>query len=162
MVPLMPFSSLTRSQNFVTEEWNTYFGDGKVAQAAGVEGGWKGILYANLAIINPTAAFNFFNQQNFDPSWLDGGASRTWYLAFAAGMFQATMTSCSTTDISHRSRRSTLSGGREGEEVWPIRAIDSRPAIGNYLVAGTRLALGELSKRGQGEIISQGTSCGAR
>jgi endo-1,3(4)-beta-glucanase len=111
MVPLMPFSPLTRSQNFVTEEWNTYFSDGKVAQAAEVQGGWKGILYANLAIINPRAAFNFFNQQDFDPSWLDGGASRTWYLAFAAGMFQATMTTCSITDIFHRSGRSTLSGG---------------------------------------------------
>ena len=87
MVPLMPFSTLSRNENFVTEEWNTYFSDGMVAQASSVQGGWKGILYANLAIINPTAAFNFFNQENFDPSWLDGGASRTWYLAFAAGMF---------------------------------------------------------------------------
>ncbi len=87
MIPLMPFSTLCRSQNFVAEEWNTYFGDGQVAQARSVQGGWKGVLYANLAIINPTAAFNFFNQQNFDASWLDGGASRTWYLAFAAGMF---------------------------------------------------------------------------
>jgi Glycosyl hydrolase family 81 C-terminal domain len=111
MVPLMPFSPLTRSRNFVAEEWNTYFSDGKVAQAAAVQGGWRGILYANLAIIDPTAAFNFFNQQNFDPSWLDGGASRTWYLAFAAGMFQTTMTRCSITDIFHRSGRSTLSEG---------------------------------------------------
>jgi endo-1,3(4)-beta-glucanase len=86
MIPLMPFSTLCRSQNFVTEEWDTYFGDGKVAQAQDVQGGWRGILYANLAIINPTAAFNFFSQKNFDPSWLDGGASRTWYLALAAGM----------------------------------------------------------------------------
>jgi endo-1,3(4)-beta-glucanase len=90
MVPLMPFSTLCRSQNFVVEEWNTYFSDGKIAQARNVQGGWKGILYANLAIINPTAAFNFFNQENFDPSWLDGGASRTWYLALAAGMLSCT------------------------------------------------------------------------
>ncbi|KAF7505455.1 hypothetical protein GJ744_000782 [Endocarpon pusillum] len=86
MVPLMPFSTLTRNENFVTEEWKTYFSDGMVAQASSVQGGWKGILYANLAIINPTAAFNFFNQESFDPSWLDGGSSRTWYLAFAAGL----------------------------------------------------------------------------
>ena len=85
MLPLMPFSTLTRSENFVTEEWDTYFKDGAVAQASQVRGGWRGILYGNLAIINPTAAFNFFNQQDFDPGWLDGGASRTWYLAYAAG-----------------------------------------------------------------------------
>jgi endo-1,3(4)-beta-glucanase len=87
MIPLMPFSTLCRSSNFVTEEWDTYFREGAVAEASNVQGGWRGILYANLAIINPTAAFNFFNQPDFDASWLDGGASRTWYLAFAAGMF---------------------------------------------------------------------------
>lgn len=86
MIPLQPFSTLTRTTSFVMEEWNTYFANGAVAQAASVVGGWKGILYANLAIINPTAAYNFFTQPNFDPSWLDGGASRTWYIALAAGL----------------------------------------------------------------------------
>lgn len=33
------------------------------------------------------AAWNFFAQEDFDPAWLDGGASRTWYLVFAAGEF---------------------------------------------------------------------------
>lgn len=87
MVPLMPFSTLTRSQKFVSEEWNTYFADGQVAQAQNVQDGWRGILCANLAVIDPTAAFNFFSRKDFNPHWLDGGASRTWYLAFAAGMF---------------------------------------------------------------------------
>lgn len=87
MIPLMPFSTMSRNNKFVTEEWDAYFNDGRVAQARNVQGGWKGILYANLAAINPVASFNFFNQPNFDPSWLDGGASRTWYLAYAAGMF---------------------------------------------------------------------------
>jgi len=50
-----------------------------------VVGGWKGILFANYAIIDPVAAWNFFVSTTFDESWLDGGASRTWYLAFAAG-----------------------------------------------------------------------------
>jgi endo-1,3(4)-beta-glucanase len=86
MLPVMPFSTLCRSRDFVTEEWNAYFADGMIAQASEIQGGWRGVLYANLAIINPIAAFNFFSQQNFDPSWLDGGASRTWYLALAAGM----------------------------------------------------------------------------
>lgn len=51
-----------------------------------VGGGWKGILFANLALIDPKAAWNFFARPDFDYSWIDGGASRTWYLAFAAGL----------------------------------------------------------------------------
>lgn len=86
MIPLNPSSTLTRTQQFVSEEWNTYFADNAVDAAKNVGGGWKGILYANLAIIDPRTSFNFFNQANFDASWLDGGASRTWYLAYAAGM----------------------------------------------------------------------------
>jgi endo-1,3(4)-beta-glucanase len=82
MLPLLPSSTLTRDFEFVTEEWNTYFSNGR---ADAIVGGWKGILYANLAIINPTASWNFFAQSGFDASWLDGGASQTWYLALAAG-----------------------------------------------------------------------------
>ena len=43
-----------------------------------------GILYANLANVNPTAAWNFFSQSNFDATWIDGGASQTWYLTLSA------------------------------------------------------------------------------
>jgi endo-1,3(4)-beta-glucanase len=71
-----------RTANFVREEWDKYFSNGR---ADAVEGGWKGILHANLAIIDPVTSFNFFNSPSFNNSWLDGGASRTWYLAFAAG-----------------------------------------------------------------------------
>ncbi|KAK5944036.1 endo-1,3-beta glucanase [Knufia obscura] len=86
MVPALPFSTLTRTKKFVQEEWELYFADGAVAQAQTVLGGWKGILFGNLAIINPQAAWNFFSQDNFDPSWIDGGASLTWYLAYTAGL----------------------------------------------------------------------------
>lgn len=82
MIPLLPSSTLTRTQTFVTQEWDTYFSNGRVDS---VVGGWKGLLYANLAIIDPVTSFNFFSNSSFDPSFLDGGASRTWYLAFAAG-----------------------------------------------------------------------------
>ena len=85
MIPLNPSSALTRTTQFVSEEWATYFADGAVDPASSVVGGWKGILYANLAIIDPKASFDFFSQSGFDPTWLDGGASRTWYLAYAAG-----------------------------------------------------------------------------
>ncbi|KAL2351932.1 endo-1,3-beta-glucanase [Cryomyces antarcticus] len=86
MIPLIPSSTLTRTTNFVTEEWNAYFTDTAVVPASGLQGGWKGILYANLAIINPKASWNFFAASNFDVTSLDGGASRTWYLAYAAGL----------------------------------------------------------------------------
>ena len=84
MIPLMPFSTLTRTPQFVAEEWGTYFADSAVTPAWNVSGGWKGLLYANLANINPTASYNFFAQDNFDPSWIDGGATRTWYIVLAA------------------------------------------------------------------------------
>ena len=44
MIPLMPFSTLTRTENFVLDEWATYFADGQVDPAESVIGGWKGIL----------------------------------------------------------------------------------------------------------------------
>lgn len=86
MIPQQPFSALTRTSQFIQEEWQQYFADGATNPANNVTGGWRGILYGNLAMINPQAAYNFFSQDNFDWGWLDGGASLTWYLAYAAGM----------------------------------------------------------------------------
>lgn len=82
MIPLNPSSAYTRGAQFVQEEWNTYFSNGGVDQ---VQGGWKAILYANYALINPQAAYNFFADPNFNTQ-LDGGASRTWYLAYTAAL----------------------------------------------------------------------------
>lgn len=83
MIPLLPSSSLTRTKKFVQEEWDTYFSNGR---AEAITGGWKGLLFANLASINPTAAWQYFSAANFDASTLDGGASRTWYMAMAAAL----------------------------------------------------------------------------
>jgi endo-1,3(4)-beta-glucanase len=83
MLPLLPSSALTRTSQFVTEEWDTYFSNGRVDS---IEGGWKGVIYANWALIDPQESWSFFSQPNFNVSWLDGGASLTWYLALAAGM----------------------------------------------------------------------------
>ncbi|KAL1877327.1 hypothetical protein VTK73DRAFT_8780 [Phialemonium thermophilum] len=83
MLPLLPCTALTRSSRFVKEEWQTYFSNGRADQVAG---GWRGILYGNYATVDPKAAYNFFSATNFDPSWLDGGASRTWYLAYSAAL----------------------------------------------------------------------------
>lgn len=87
MLPLLPSSSYVRSQKFVREEWDAMFASNASTPAEKVEGGWKGVLYANLALIDPAASWNYFAQPNFDYSSIDGGASRTWYLAFAAGEF---------------------------------------------------------------------------
>ena len=83
MLPLSPPSTLTRSKTFVSEEWATYFSNGR---ADAVAGGWRGILYANLAIVDPQAAWNFFAAPGFDLRLIDGGASLTWYLAWCAGL----------------------------------------------------------------------------
>lgn len=83
MLPLNPSSTLTRPQGFVAEEWTAYFNNGRADLVAG---GWRGVLYANLAIIDPVTSYNFFAQSNFSNEYLDGGASRTWYLAWAAGL----------------------------------------------------------------------------
>jgi endo-1,3(4)-beta-glucanase len=51
--------------------------------------GWRGILYANLALINPRASFSFFRDGVagvWDDDWIDGGGSRTWYLVLAAAL----------------------------------------------------------------------------
>ena len=83
MIPLNPSSMYTRPKQFVQEEWDRYFSEGRADKA---EGGWKGILYANLALVDPVKAYQFFSDPAFDMGTLDGGASRTWYLAFAAGL----------------------------------------------------------------------------
>jgi endo-1,3(4)-beta-glucanase len=81
MLPLGSHSGLTRPAEFVREEWATYFDGGR---ADAVAGGWRGILYANLALEDPVTAWGFFSQPNFDMSLLDAGASLSWYLTMAA------------------------------------------------------------------------------
>lgn len=83
MLPLMPFSTLTRTQEFVREEWNQYFANGTVDS---VVGGWRGVLYANLAIIDAVTSYKFFSNTSFDYGLLDGGASLTWYLTYSAAL----------------------------------------------------------------------------
>lgn len=86
MIPINPSSPYIRNQNFVTEEWNTYFCDRCVDPVNTVAGGWRGILYSNLALINPVITWNWLTGSGFDAEYLDDGASLTWYLALAAGM----------------------------------------------------------------------------
>jgi endo-1,3(4)-beta-glucanase len=85
MIPLNPSSAYTRRRRFVEEEWDTYFSNGRAEQ---VQGGWKSILKANQALFGPQASYDFFANPNFDEP-LDGGASRTWYLAYSAALLGA-------------------------------------------------------------------------
>jgi endo-1,3(4)-beta-glucanase len=86
MIPLNPSSAYTRSRQFVQEEWDMYFSNGRAEQ---VQGGWKSILKANQALIDPQASYDFFSSPDFSGEQLDGGASRTWYLAYSAALLSA-------------------------------------------------------------------------
>ncbi|PSR75980.1 glycoside hydrolase family 81 protein [Coniella lustricola] len=83
MLPLLPSTKYVRRADFVREEWAQYFSDGR---ADSVVGGWRGILYGNLATVQPGQAWDWFSRDGFDPSWLDGGASLTWYMAYSAAL----------------------------------------------------------------------------
>jgi endoglucanase Acf2 len=95
MIPVSPISPYIRSASFVLKEWQQYFAattkDRVVALLKESEGdrtgddGWKGILWSNWAIVDPTEAWAFFSRPEFPKKWLDGGATRTWYLTLAAG-----------------------------------------------------------------------------
>lgn len=82
MLPLHAVSPYMRSPTFVREEWATYFSDGRADAIP--DGAWRGILYANLALIDPRASWDYFSKPDFDLSTLDGGASLSWYLLLTA------------------------------------------------------------------------------
>lgn len=83
MIPVTPISNYMRKTRFVKEEWDQIrLGD----LARSIDSGWKGLLYLNSAVIHPKEAWNFFNDVNFQDRWLDNGMSRTWSLAYCAGM----------------------------------------------------------------------------
>jgi endo-1,3(4)-beta-glucanase len=86
MLPLLPSSTLTRLQTFVQQEWDAYFATSGIRPVDLVTGGWRGVVMGNYAIINPAASYQFFTTPNFDQSYLDSGASQTWYIAFSAAL----------------------------------------------------------------------------
>lgn len=82
MLPLLPHTPLVRTPEFVREEWETYFSGGR---EGAITGGWKGVVWGSYATVDPRAAYQFFARDGFEPAWLDGGASLTWYLCYSAG-----------------------------------------------------------------------------
>ncbi|KAF1911400.1 endo-1,3(4)-beta-glucanase 1 precursor [Ampelomyces quisqualis] len=85
MLPVYPPSALLRARTWVKEEWAAFFSGGR----ADVEDGWRGVLHANLALGDARASYAFFRDGvdgHWDERWIDGGASRAWYLVWAAGL----------------------------------------------------------------------------
>ncbi len=82
MIPITPISSFIRHPGFVKEEWDEIISN----IIKNVDDGWKGILMLNLALLDPRESWNFFANDGFQMKWLDGGMSRTWSLAYIAGV----------------------------------------------------------------------------
>lgn len=82
MIPLTPVSSFVRGPNYVKEEW-----DQKLADIVDkIPDGWAGILRLNQALFDPKASWEWFSRQDWNAGLIDGGMSRTWALAYLAGI----------------------------------------------------------------------------
>lgn len=82
MIPVGAPSMYTRPKTFVQQEWDAYFSNGRIDK---IDNAWKSIIYASYATVNPKTAWNYFNSSDFNTNNIDGGASQTWYMAYAAG-----------------------------------------------------------------------------
>nr|ADX01234.1 endo-1,3-beta-glucanase [Debaryomyces hansenii] len=85
MLPITPASSLIRIPSYVEEEWDdqisTFIDD--------VDSGWTGILRLNQALYDASTSYSFFSSDSWTDTYLDNGQSRTWSLAFSAGVMNA-------------------------------------------------------------------------
>lgn len=82
MLPITPISSYVRKPTFVREEW-----DQKLASIIDkIPDGWKGILMLNAALFDPKYSWNWFARGDWDDRLIDNGMSRTWSLAYIAGI----------------------------------------------------------------------------
>lgn len=82
MLPITPISSYIRGERFVKEEW-----DQKLAPIIDqIPDGWKGILILNSALFNPRQAWQWFARNDWEDRLIDNGMSRTWSLAYIAGI----------------------------------------------------------------------------
>ena len=84
MIPILPSTPFVRVREFVSQEWDAFFSNGR---GNAIGNAWKSILFGNYATIEPEQAWQVFSAANFEPQWLDGGASLTWLMAYSAGRF---------------------------------------------------------------------------
>ncbi|CAH6722520.1 endo-1,3(4)-beta-glucanase 2 [[Candida] jaroonii] len=82
MLPITPISSYIRLEKFVKEEWNQIL-EPIVDQ---IPDGWKGILMLNLALFDPKKSWKWFSREDWNDAQIDNGMSRTWSLAYIAGV----------------------------------------------------------------------------
>ncbi|KAH3660410.1 hypothetical protein OGAPHI_006996 [Ogataea philodendri] len=82
MIPITPVSSLIRGPTFVKEEWEAVLS----SKIDSITSGWKGILMLNVALYDPSTAYNFFSGSSFSTDYLDNGMSKTWSIAYCAAI----------------------------------------------------------------------------
>lgn len=82
MLPITPISSYIRKPSFVKEEWDQKLG--RIVDQ--IPDGWKGILILNAALFDPKYSWNWFSRDDWDDRLIDNGMSRTWSLAYIAGI----------------------------------------------------------------------------
>ncbi|GME73170.1 unnamed protein product [Ambrosiozyma monospora] len=85
MLPITAASGIIREHEFVQQEWDKIIS--KVVDS--VDSGWLSILRINQALIDPSSSYAFYSDPNWDFTKLDNGQSRTWGLAFSAGVLNA-------------------------------------------------------------------------
>lgn len=82
MIPISPVSSFIRRPDFVKQEWDQR----PKGLVGNLNDGWRGILMLNVALFDPDTAWKFFSDSGFNENHLDGGQSKTWSLAYCAGV----------------------------------------------------------------------------
>lgn len=82
MLPITPASALIRGLTFVEEEWLSLIS----SIIDDVESGWTSVLRLNQALFDAESSYSFFSGLSWDDSYLDNGQSRTWAMAFSAGI----------------------------------------------------------------------------
>lgn len=82
MLPITPISSYIRLEKFVQEEWVQILGK----YVDRIPDGWKGILMLNLALFDPKASWKWFTRNDWNDAQIDNGMSKTWSLAYIAGV----------------------------------------------------------------------------
>lgn len=82
MLPTTPISNYMRGSKFIKEEWDRWL----APVIDKVDDGWKGICLLNYGGYDAKTAYSFFASADFQPHQIDNGMSRTWSLAYLAGI----------------------------------------------------------------------------
>lgn len=82
MIPITPLSSYIRGSRYVKEEWDAKLG----AIVDQIPDGWRGILKLNAGLFDPKYAWKWFSRQDWQDNLIDPGMTRSWALAYLAGI----------------------------------------------------------------------------